>query len=209
MTSTGYAERHEAVVNDLKGRLRGPLLTPADPGFDGARSVWNAMIDRHPALIARCLGVTDVVACVNAAREHGLPLSVKGGGHNIAGLAVCEGGLMLDMSLMRGVWVDPAARVARALALRLGALERERLTQRPTADLEAYQAYVKGRYFWSRFTQESLGRAFGCFQEAAERDPLMAGRRGIDDDGPGTTCAERRDRASLVAGRVKGFAGVG
>ncbi len=116
MTATGYAERQQAVVNDLKGRLRGALLTPADPGFDGARSVWNAMIDRHPALIARCLGVTDVVACVNAARDHGLPLSIKGGGHNIAGLAVCEGGLMLDMSLMRGVWVDPAARVARAQA---------------------------------------------------------------------------------------------
>ena len=67
------------------------------------------MIDRRPALIVRCLGVSDVVACVNAAREHGMPLSIKGGGHNIAGLAVCDGGLMLDMSLMRGVWVDPAA----------------------------------------------------------------------------------------------------
>ncbi len=74
------------------------------------------MIDRRPALIVRCLGVSDVVACVNAAREHGLPLSIKGGGHNIAGLAVCDGGLMLDMSLMRGVWVDPAGRVARAQA---------------------------------------------------------------------------------------------
>ena len=74
------------------------------------------MIDRRPALIVRCLGVADVVACVNAAREHGLPLSIKGGGHNIAGLAVCDGGLMLDMSLMRGVWVDPAERVARAQA---------------------------------------------------------------------------------------------
>ena len=103
-------------MNELKGRIRGPLLRPGDPGFDEARSVWNAMIDRRPALIVRCLGVTDVVACVNAAREHGLPLSIKGGGHNIAGLAVCEGGLMLDMSLMRGVWVDPAARVARAQA---------------------------------------------------------------------------------------------
>jgi DNA-binding winged helix-turn-helix (wHTH) protein/tetratricopeptide (TPR) repeat protein len=67
-----------------------------------------------------------------------------------------------------------AARVASALALRLGAAERERLTRRPTADLEAYQAYVKGRYFWSRFTEESLGRAFACFQEASERDPLYA-----------------------------------
>ena len=116
MTAPQPVEIPEAVVNELKGRIRGALLRPGQPGFDEARSVWNAMIDRHPALIVRCLGVTDVVACVNAARTHGLPLSIKGGGHNIAGLAVCEGGLMLDMSLMRGVWVDAAARLARAQA---------------------------------------------------------------------------------------------
>ena len=116
MTPTEQVERHEAVVSDLKGRVRGPLLLPDTPGFDEARSVWNAMIDRRPALILRCLGVTDVIAGVNAARDRGLPLSIKGGGHNIAGLAVCVGGLMLDMSLMRGVWVDPGARVARAQA---------------------------------------------------------------------------------------------
>ena len=116
MTAPQPVEIPEAVVNELKGRVRGALLRPGQPGFDEARSVWNAMIDRQPALIVRCLGVTDVVACVNAARTHGLPLSIKGGGHNIAGLAVCEGGLMLDMSLMRGVWVDPAARLARAQA---------------------------------------------------------------------------------------------
>jgi FAD/FMN-containing dehydrogenase len=104
----------EAVINDVKGKLRGPVLRPGDPGFDDSRSVWNAMIDRHPALIVRCLGVTDVVACVNAARTHGVQLSIKGGGHNIAGLAVSDGSLLLDMSLMRGVWVDPAARTARA-----------------------------------------------------------------------------------------------
>ena len=74
------------------------------------------MIDRRPALIARCLGVADVVTCVNFAREHGLILSIKGGGHNISGLAVCDGGLMLDMSRMRGVWVDPTTRTARAQA---------------------------------------------------------------------------------------------
>ena len=116
MTTTERVETAEAVVKDLKGRIRGPLLRPGDPGFDEARSVWNAMIDRRPALIVRCLGTADVIAGVNAAREHGLPLSIKGGGHNIAGLAVCEGGLMLDMSLMRGVWVDPPARIARAQA---------------------------------------------------------------------------------------------
>ena len=116
MTMTQNVDTHQAVINDLKGRIRGPLVRPGDPGFDDARSVWNAMIDRRPGLIVRCLGVADIVACVNAAREHGIPLSVKGGGHNIAGLAVCDGGLTLDMSLMRGVWVDPAGRMARAQA---------------------------------------------------------------------------------------------
>jgi len=114
MASPQNVERHQAVVSDLKRQIRGPLLQPGDPEFDAARSVWNAMIDRRPALIVRCTGVEDVVAGVNAARVHGLPLSIKGGGHNIAGLAVSDGGLMLDMSQLRGVQVDPARRVARA-----------------------------------------------------------------------------------------------
>lgn len=110
----------------LKARLRGPLLLPANPGYDEARSIWNAMIDRRPALVVRCLGVADIVTCVNFARERGLALSIKGGGHNISGLAVCDAGLMLDMSLMRGVWVDPAARTARAQAgCLLGDMDRE------------------------------------------------------------------------------------
>src|SRR5205823_1890664 len=86
----------------------------------------NAMIDRRPALIARCLGVADVVTGVSFAREHALPLSIKGGGHNISGLAVSDGGLMLDMSLMRGVWVDAAERTAHAQAgCLLGDVDRE------------------------------------------------------------------------------------
>ncbi|HET6316703.1 MAG TPA: FAD-binding oxidoreductase, partial [Chloroflexota bacterium] len=113
-------------VEDLRGRLRGLLLLPGEGGYDEARAIWNAMIDRRPALIARCLGVADVVACVNFAREHALPLSIKGGGHNISGLAVSDGGLMLDMSLMRGVWVDPGARTAHAQAgCLLGDVDRE------------------------------------------------------------------------------------
>ena len=113
-------------LSELKPRLRGPLLLPGTPPFDEARSIWNAMIDRHPALIVRCIGVADVVACVNFAREHGLSLSIKGGGHNISGLAVSNGGMMLDMSLMRGVWVDPTARVARAQpGCLLGDVDRE------------------------------------------------------------------------------------
>ncbi len=96
----------------LRARLRGTLIEPGAPGYDTARGLWNGMIDRQPALIVQCLGVADVIACVNAARDAGVPISIKGGGHNIAGLAVCDGGLMLDMSLMRGVWVDPTARIA-------------------------------------------------------------------------------------------------
>lgn len=113
-------------VVDLKARLRGSVMTPDDAAYDEARSVWNAMIDRRPALVARCLGVADVVACVNFAREAGLTLCIKGGGHNIAGLAVCDGGLLLDMSLMRGVWVDPVARTAHAQpGCLLGDVDRE------------------------------------------------------------------------------------
>lgn len=101
-------------------------MLPGDPSYDEARSVWNAMIDRRPALIARCLGVADIQTCVKFAREHGLTLSIKGGGHNISGLAVCNDGFMIDLSLMRGVRVDPVARVAHAQAgCLLGDVDRE------------------------------------------------------------------------------------
>jgi len=110
----------------LKSRLKGPLLTADDAGYEDARTVWNAMVDRRPALVVRCLGVADVVACVQFARTHNLLLCIKGGGHNIAGLATADGALMLDMSLMRGVWVDPRARVAHAQAgCLLGDVDRE------------------------------------------------------------------------------------
>jgi FAD/FMN-containing dehydrogenase len=113
-------------LDAFRASFRGPLLFPADPGYDDARSLWNAMIDRRPGLIARATGTADVVAAVRFAREHGLLSSVKGGGHNIAGLAVCDGGLMIDCSLMKGVWVDPAARTVRAQpGCTLGDLDRE------------------------------------------------------------------------------------
>jgi FAD/FMN-containing dehydrogenase len=116
----------EAVAADLKTRVKGPVLLPGDPGYDEARSVWNGMIDRRPALIVRCLGVADVIASVNAGRDRGLPLCIKGGGHNIGGLAVADGALMLDMSLMRGVWVDASQRLAHAQAgCLLGDVDRE------------------------------------------------------------------------------------
>ncbi len=103
----------EATIEEFRGRLRGPLLTPDDPSYDEARAVRNGLIDRRPALIARCSGTADVVACVNFARERGLLLSVRGGAHNVAGNAVNDGGLVIDLSHMRSVFVDPDARTAR------------------------------------------------------------------------------------------------
>ena len=113
-------------VEAFRTRLRGELLTRESPGYDDARSIWNDMIDRRPALIARCVGSADVVQAVRFAREHALLNSVKSGGHNIAGQAVSDGGLMIDVSQMRGVWVDPASRTARAqTGCTLGCVDRE------------------------------------------------------------------------------------
>jgi FAD/FMN-containing dehydrogenase len=103
-------------VTAFRGTFRGPVLLPTDAGYDAARAVWNGMIDRRPAMIARCTGTADVQAAVRFARQHRLLSSVRGGGHNIAGLAVADGGLMIDTSPMRGMYVDPVARVARAQA---------------------------------------------------------------------------------------------
>ena len=115
-----------AVIADLREKLRGPLLTPDAPGYEATRKVFNGMVNKRPALIARCTSPSDVVACVNFARDHGVLLSVRGGGHNFAGKAVCEGGLMLDFTLMKGITVDPTRRIARAQAgLILGEFDRE------------------------------------------------------------------------------------
>lgn len=95
----------------IKG-FGGELLQPGDPGFDAARTVWNAMIDRRPAIIARCKDVDDVIAAVSLAVARNLPIAIRGGGHNVAGHAVCDQGVMIDLSLMRGVTVDAGARVA-------------------------------------------------------------------------------------------------
>jgi len=101
------------VVEGFRTTLRGPVLQPGDPDYDSARSIWNAMIERRPALIARCLDSADVAASVDFARTHGLPLAVRGGGHNIAGNAICDDGLVIDLTGMRGVHVDAQARRAR------------------------------------------------------------------------------------------------
>jgi FAD/FMN-containing dehydrogenase len=111
----------EATVRDFAANLRGPLLRPADCGYDEARRVWNGMIDRRPALIAKCAGAADVIAAVRFAREQNLIFSIKGGGHNVTGNAVCEGGLVIDPSRMRSIRVDPVSLTVRAEAGVLGA----------------------------------------------------------------------------------------
>jgi len=100
-------------IQGLKARLRGPLIEPGDPGYDDARKIYNAMIDRRPALIARCADVADVMAAVNFAREQGLVLAVRGGGHSGPGLSMCEGGLVVDLCRLKGIRVDPATRTVR------------------------------------------------------------------------------------------------
>ncbi len=106
----------EAALAAFEAGFRGTLLRPGAPSYDDARRVWNGMIDRRPALIARCIGPADVVCAVNFARDQDLLVSVKGGGHNITGNAVCERGLMIDLSPMKGIRVDPVRRTARAEA---------------------------------------------------------------------------------------------
>jgi hypothetical protein len=103
-----------SAVQDFKASLRGPLLQPGDAGYDDARKIWNGMIDKRPALIACCAGADDVISSVNFARSHDLLVAVRGGGHNIAGNAVCDGGQMINLSAMKSVRVDPVRRTARA-----------------------------------------------------------------------------------------------
>ena len=106
----------ETMIQEFKARLRGPLLRPRTPGYEAARRIWNANIEKHPALIAKCTGVADITHCVNFARENNLLVSVKGGGHSIPGLGICDGGLTIDLSGLKGVRVNPAAKTARAAA---------------------------------------------------------------------------------------------
>ncbi|HRX73136.1 MAG TPA: FAD-binding oxidoreductase [Hyphomonas sp.] len=114
------------MVGGLRMRLRGPVLLPGDAGFEEARTLWNGMIERRPALVARCIGTADVIEAVRFAREHELLLCIKAGGHNIAGLAAADGALMIDLSPMRGVWVEPGRKIAHAQAgCLLGDLDRE------------------------------------------------------------------------------------
>jgi FAD/FMN-containing dehydrogenase len=100
------------LVQDLQGKFRGTLVRPSDELYNQTRAIFNGMIDRYPALIARCANAGDVIQAVNFAREQGLTLAVRGGGHNGGGLGTCDSGLVIDLSLMKGVRVDPVARTA-------------------------------------------------------------------------------------------------
>jgi FAD/FMN-containing dehydrogenase len=116
----------EAALRELEGAFRGELIQPGNPAFDEHRKVWNGSIDRSPALIGRCTGVADVILAVRFARDTGLPVAVRGGGHSFPGLSVCDGGIVIDLRPMKGIRVDPEARTARAQAGVLwGELDRE------------------------------------------------------------------------------------
>jgi FAD/FMN-containing dehydrogenase len=116
----------ERTIEEFGSRLRGELVRPGDAGYDEARGVWNGVIDRRPALIARCKGAADVIEAVNFARENELLLAVRGGGHNVAGLGTVEGGLLIDLSYMKGIEVDAERRTVRAEGgVTLGELDRK------------------------------------------------------------------------------------
>jgi FAD/FMN-containing dehydrogenase len=116
----------QAAIAEFKQSLRGELITPSDQDYDQKRKLWNGMIDKHPAMILRCTGAADVVSAVNFARNNRLLLSVRGGGHNVAGKALCDDGLVIDLSDMRSVRLDPTSRTVRAQGgARLGDIDHE------------------------------------------------------------------------------------
>jgi FAD/FMN-containing dehydrogenase len=118
-----------AIAEKLNARVRGQLLLPGEDGYDTARKIFNAMIDKRPAMILRSAGAADVVEAVNFAREHEMLVSIRSGGHGIAGKAICDGGLMIDLSRMKGIRVNPTNRTVRAEpGLMLGEFDRETQT---------------------------------------------------------------------------------
>ncbi len=116
----------ETAVSELEESFRGQLVRPGNPTYDEHRRIWNGSIDRFPALIARCAGVADVIAAVRFARDTGLVVAVRGGGHSFPGQSLCDGGIVIDLGPMKGIRVDPEARTGRAQAgVLLGELDRE------------------------------------------------------------------------------------
>jgi hypothetical protein len=104
----------QPLMRQFAKSFSGDIILPGDETYDSARKVWNGMIDKHPGAILRCTGVADIQAAINFARDRGLPVAVRGGGHNVAGNAVCDDGIVIDLSRMKGIHVDPARRIVRA-----------------------------------------------------------------------------------------------
>src|ERR671936_3060572 len=126
MATATQPKLEETAVLELETSLRGELVRPDDPAYDDHRRIWNGSISRRPALIARCTGVADVIAAVRFARQTGLEVAVRGGGHSFPGLSVADDALLIDLAPMKGIRVDPSARKARAQAgVLLGELDRE------------------------------------------------------------------------------------
>ncbi len=125
-STTEANQINEEVLEAFKASLRGDLITPGDDGYDEARLIWNGMHDKRPALIARCTGVADVIDAVNFARTNNLLVAVRGGGHNVSGTGSCDGGIMIDLSLMKAVHVDQKEKTARVQGgATLGDMDRE------------------------------------------------------------------------------------
>jgi len=125
-TSVTQTKLEQAGLGELRGSFRGQVIRPGDPSYDEHRKIWNGSIDRSPALIARCAGVADVISALRFARGTNLPVAVRSGGHSFPGLSLCDGGVVIDLGLMKGIRVDPEARIARAQAgALLGELDRE------------------------------------------------------------------------------------
>ncbi|MHA2320413.1 MAG: FAD-binding oxidoreductase, partial [Candidatus Thorarchaeota archaeon] len=113
-------------LENLRGQIQGDVLLPSDDDYEQARKIWNGMIDKRPSLIVRCTGPADVIDAVKFARTHNILVSVRGGGHNVAGNALVDDGMVIDLSRMRGIHVDPKSRIVRAQAgATLGELDRE------------------------------------------------------------------------------------
>ncbi len=100
-------------TESLRSNFSGDILQPDSPGYDSARRIWNATVDKRPALIARCTGTADVIAAITFARDNNLLTAIRGGGHNVGGRALCDDGMVIDLSRMRAVSVDPDDRVVR------------------------------------------------------------------------------------------------
>src|SRR4051812_8997430 len=144
----------QAAVEQLAEAMRGEVIHPDSPGYDEARAVWNGMYDRRPAVIAKCAGVADVIAAVDFARANALEVAVHGGGHSANGYCVCDDGLMIDLSPMKGIRVDPDSRTVRAEAgLTWGEFDRE---------TQAFGlAVTGGRFSTTRISRLPLGSGSG------------------------------------------------